>query len=173
MAHVRLGSFRYTNFHPRTRCGAARSSTGRRKISASMGNVPGNRQKAFYEDDRLVSLSRSRPDSKSICGLGGWFSCPSSRPRWKRRESAPIGDEAREQKCGRKRVRVWAPDGEAQRHSRINEKVDRDIEKSASIGVPRRTCNCAIEPISNPVRDQQGQCNVKPSSRGGERSRQP
>jgi len=105
--------------------------------------------------------------------LAGGSHAPLLGQDGKGEKSAPIGEEAREQKCGRKRVRVWTPDGEAQRHSRINEKVERDIEKSASIGMPRRTCNCAIEPISNPVCDQQGQCDVKPSSRDGERSRQP
>jgi hypothetical protein len=90
----------------------------------------------------------------------------------KGQKSAAVGDEAREQKCGGKRVPLWTPNGEAQRHCRVNQKVERDIKKSAPIRVPRRTCNCAIEPVSSPVRDQQSQCEVKLSSRGGERSRE-
>jgi hypothetical protein len=66
---------------------------------------------------------------------------------------------------------VRAPGGEAQRHSRINEKVERDIKESAAISRPRCTRNCTIEPIGDAICEQQGQCDVKLSGRDGERSR--
>src|SRR5262249_22103034 len=89
----------------------------------------------------------------------------------KGQKSTPVCNEAREQKCGRKRIGVRAPSGEAQRHSRINEKVERDIKESAAISRPRCTRDRTIEPIGDAVSDQKGHCNVKLSSRDGERSR--
>src|SRR5712691_10771803 len=82
----------------------------------------------------------------------------------KARKALPLATKLAS-RCGRKRVGVRAPGGEAQRHSRINEKVERDIKESAAVSRPRCTRNCAIEPIGDAVCDQQGQCDVKLSSR--------
>src|SRR5262249_48545641 len=86
-------------------------------------------------------------------------------------ESAPVGNEACEQKCRGKCVGVRVPGGEAQRHGRIHEKVERDIEESAAIGRPRCPRNGAIEPIGEAICDQHGQGEVEPSGRDGERRR--
>jgi hypothetical protein len=116
---------------------------------------------AFNACVRLESLrDASQIIDRFLALPRGYHATPLGHDR-KSQKSAPIGDEAREQKRGGKRVGMWAPDGETQRHSRINKKVQYDIKESALIRAPRCACNGTVETIGDPACDQQGQCDVK------------
>jgi hypothetical protein len=119
-----------------------------------MGNALGNKQKAIMK--AIVSNPSAMPAKivNRFPALAGGCYATLFGHGGKRQKSTPIGNEAREQKCGRQRVGVRTPGGEAQRHSRIDEKVERDIKESAAISRPRCTRNCTIEPIGDPVCDQ-------------------
>src|SRR5262249_39336526 len=88
-------------------------------------------------------------------------------------KSTPVGDETREQEGRRQCVDLWVPHCECQRHGGVNEKIECDIEKSTAISALRSPRNGAVQTISDPACDEQCQCDVKSSKRGGERRREP
>src|SRR5215471_7491351 len=124
-----------------------------------------------HEGDRLESLRDAGQIVNRFAALAGGYQAALLGQGGKGQKSAPVGNEAREQKCRRKRVGLRVPGGEAQRYGRIHKKVERDIKESAAIGRPRCPRNGAIEPIGEAICDQQDQCEVKPSRRDGERRR--
>jgi hypothetical protein len=100
---------------------------------------------AFNACVRLESLrDASQIIDRFLALPRGYHATPLGHDR-KSQKSAPIGDEAREQKRGWKRVGMWAPDGETQRHSRINKKsstisrkAPRSVRRVAHATAPSR-----------------------------------
>jgi len=81
-------------------CGGNYRKNGKRTWKQAEGN---------HEGDRLESLRDAGQIVNRFLALAGGYYATLLGDGGKGQKSAPVGNEAREQKCGRKRVGVRAP----------------------------------------------------------------